>query len=166
MTKINRQQLVGAWLLASYVEQDMATGVSSFPMGEHPKGVILYTPDGYMSAQLAKGERARFASDDVYAGRADEYEQAGQSYLAYSGRYFVDDATGRLEHEMFVSFFPNWQGQRQVRVARIDGDMLYLAPAEPMPFNGGLKMAYLAWRRAPAHPALEATGSLGAGRAA
>ncbi len=49
---------------------------------------------------------------------------------------------------MFVSFFPNWQGQRQVRVAAIDGNRLHLGPEHPMPFNGRLKTASLIWKRA------------------
>lgn len=56
-----REQLVGAWTLNSYVERDIETGVENYPFGEHPLGLILYTPDGYMSAQLQRPERLPFA---------------------------------------------------------------------------------------------------------
>jgi hypothetical protein len=47
-----REQLVGVWALSSFVERDMETGVENRPFGERPLGLILYTPDGHMSAQL------------------------------------------------------------------------------------------------------------------
>jgi len=52
-----------------------------------------------------------------------------------------------LIHEMQVSLFPNWLGQRQVRLAQIDGDLLRLATAAPMTFAGTRKIAILVWRR-------------------
>src|SRR5271168_2023193 len=52
-----REQLVGAWTLMSFVERDIETGVENHPFGEHPLGLILYTPDGYVSAQLQRPER-------------------------------------------------------------------------------------------------------------
>jgi hypothetical protein len=49
---------------------------------------------------------------------------------------------------MFVSLFPNWTGQRQVRIVKIDDNQLYLSPNEPQLFNGSLKIAAVVWRRA------------------
>ena len=46
--------LVGAWKLVSYREIPV-DGSSPFePLGPQPMGIIMYTPDGYMSAQLSK----------------------------------------------------------------------------------------------------------------
>ncbi|MDQ0391811.1 lipocalin-like domain-containing protein [Labrys monachus] len=145
---ITREQLIGAWFLESYTETDVQSGEVSYPMGTNPAGLILYTSDGYMSAQLSSGGRDRFKSDDLYGGSGEEYTAAGRSYIAYSGPFYFDEGRGRLEHEMFVSFFPNWRGQRQVRVVAIDGGRLHLGPEHPMPFNGRLKTASLIWKRA------------------
>jgi toxin ParE1/3/4 len=54
-----RERLVGAWALTSYVERDVETGVENHPFGEHPLGFVLYTPDGYVSAQLQLSENLR-----------------------------------------------------------------------------------------------------------
>jgi Lipocalin-like domain len=145
---ITRKHLEGAWFLESYTETDVQSGEVVYPMGRNPEGLILYTSDGYMSAQLGAGRRARFKSDDLYSGTSDEYATAGRSYIAYSGPFYFEEKSGRLEHEMFVSFFPNWKGQRQVRVVAIEGNRLHLGPDHPMPFNGRLKNASLVWRRA------------------
>jgi hypothetical protein len=52
---------------------------------------------------------------------------------------------------MFVSLFPNWLGQTQPRVVKIEGDMLYLSSETPI-MSGGKKVnSQLVWRRAPAN---------------
>ena len=53
-----------------------------------------------------------FESGDMYKGKPGEYVAAGTSHIAYSGPYFVDEASRMVEHKMFVSLFPNWKGQR------------------------------------------------------
>jgi hypothetical protein len=143
-----REALIGAWRLVSCVETDVETGEIFLPMGEHPEGLILYTPDGYMSAQLSAPDRRNFESGDMYQGAPEEYASAGISYLAYSGPYYVDEARGAVEHEMFVSLFPNWKDQRQLRIVRLEGDELQLSTGEPDLFNGSLKAAAITWRRA------------------
>ncbi len=146
-----REQLVGAWELSSFVERDIETGVENRPFGERPLGLILYTPDGYMSAQLQCPDRHAFADGDLLRATPEEYAAAGSSYVAYSGRFFVDEAKRSLSHEMAVSFFPNWLGQRQVRLVEVDGERLQLSTDEPQRFNGVLKTATLTWRRAQAN---------------
>jgi hypothetical protein len=51
---------------------------------------------------------------------------------------------------MFVSLFPNWLGQTQPRVVKIDGDMLHLSSAAPIQSGGKETMSYLSWKRAEA----------------
>ena len=143
-----REALIGAWQLVSCVETDVETGEIFLPMGPHPAGFILYTPDGYMSAQLSSPDRADFASGDMYRGAPEDYVAAGASYLAYSGPYRVDEARRTVEHGMAVSLFPNWQGERQLRIPELDGDTLVLATDRPTLFAGSLKTARITWRRA------------------
>ena len=143
-----REQLVGAWALSSFVERDIETGVENRPFGERPLGLILYTPDGYMSAQLQCPDRHAFADGDLLRATPEEYAAAGSSYVAYSGRFFVDEAKRSLSHEIVVSFFPNWFGQRQVRLVEVNDDYLRLRPDGPRRVDGVLKTATLTWRRA------------------
>jgi Lipocalin-like domain len=143
-----RETLIGAWRLVSSVETDIETGAVDHPLGDKPEGLILYTPDGYMSAQLSAADRPNFESGDMYKGKLEEYMAAGLSYLAYSGPYYVDEANRIVEHEMFVSLFPNWKGQRQTRIVKLDEKELHLSPNRPLMFNGSLKMATIIWRRA------------------
>ena len=52
-----RDQLIGAWKLLSYEERPVDGSPSFYPMSEKPMGIIMYTPDGFMSAQLMKPGR-------------------------------------------------------------------------------------------------------------
>ena len=49
MSEKLRDQLIGAWKLVSYVEKPIDGSAPFYPMGENPMGIIMYTPDGYMS---------------------------------------------------------------------------------------------------------------------
>ena len=139
---------MGAWTLVASVERGIETGVESHPLGDRPLGLILYTPDGYMSAQLQRRERPPFAEGDLLRATPEEYAAAGSSYVAYSGRFFVDEAKKSLSHEMAVSFFPNWVGQRHVRLVELNGERLQLSTDGPQRLNGVLKTVTLSWRRA------------------
>jgi hypothetical protein len=144
-----RQALVGAWTLVSCVETDVESGEVFLPMGDRPRGFILYTHDGYMSAQLSSPDRRPFADGDMYRGTPDEYAEAGRSYLAYSGPFRVDEVHRTVVHGMSVSAFPNWAGDEQTRIVELEDDVLRLRTAQPAMFAGSLKDAVITWRRAP-----------------
>jgi hypothetical protein len=72
-----RERLIGAWELVSAVERDLETGVESNVLGERPRGFILYTPDGYMSAQLQGPARATFEEGDLLRGSPRSMSRRG-----------------------------------------------------------------------------------------
>ena len=143
-----REQLIGAWKLVSYVERPTDGSAPFYPMSEQPIGIIMYTPDGYMSAQLMKPGRKPFASGDWFNGTDDDYKQEASSYIAYSGPFHVDEENQTLTHSMLVSLFPNWTGQTQPRVVKIEGDLLHLSTAAPIKSGGKTVMSSLEWRPA------------------
>lgn len=146
-----REALVGSWTLVSWVQTDIETGEELLPVGESPVGYLLYTPDGYMSAQIATPDRDRFAAGDMNRGTPDEYMAAGRSYLAYSGPYYVDEARAAVEHGMTISLFPNWTGDRQLRLVDLDGDVLRLNAGNPITYNGRSVDTTVTWHRAAAN---------------
>lgn len=148
MTTSLRDQLIGTWKLVSYVEKPVDGSAPFHPFGETPKGIIMYTPDGFMSAQLCRSERTPFASGDWFDGTPQEYEAEASTYIAYTGPFNVDEERQTLTHSMFISLFPNWVGQTQPRVVRIESDLLNLSTANPIVSAGKLVNSYLQWRRA------------------
>lgn len=148
MAETLRERLIGAWKLVSYVEKPVDGSAPFYPMGEAPQGLILYTPDGYMSAQLMRPGRRPFSSGDWFRASDEEVREEALGYIAYSGRFQIDEAKQTLTHSMFVSLFPNWLGQTQPRVVRIKGDVLDLSSAVPILSGGKQTMSYLSWQRA------------------
>jgi len=149
-TESLRERLIGAWTLVSYEERPVDGSPSFYPMGTSPKGIIMYTPDGFMSAQLSKPDRKPFASGDWFKASDAEFKDEATSYIAYTGPFHVDEGKQHLTHSMFISLFPNWIGQTQPRVVSIEGDQLFLSTASPISSAGKIVNSHLAWRRADA----------------
>lgn len=147
-TKTLRDQLIGAWKLVSYAENPVDGSAPFYPMSEKPMGIIMYTPDGFMSAQLMHPERNHFASGDWFDGTDAEYKQEASTYIAYSGPFHVDEEKQTLTHSMFISLFPNWTGQTQPRIVKIEGIFLHLGTATPITSGGKLVNSTLIWKRA------------------
>jgi|SRR5665213_2789549 len=118
-----------------------------YPMSEKPMGIIMYTPDGYMSAQLMHLDRKNFASGDWFNGTTEEYKKEASTYIAYTGPFHVDEEKQTLTHSMFTFLFPNWTGQTQPRIMKIEDDLLHLRTASPIMSNGKKVNSKLVWKR-------------------
>ena len=146
-----RERLIGAWKLVSYQEVPIDGSEPFEPLGAAPQGIIMYTRDGYMSAQLAKANRPRFTSGDWFTGSIDDYVAEASTYIAYTGPFHVDEEQQALTHSMFVSLFPDWIGQTQPRRVRLAGDQLHLGTVSPIQSSGRTVNSVLRWRRAEPH---------------
>jgi hypothetical protein len=143
-----REQLIGAWRLVSCVETPVDGSPERYTLGEDAEGIIMYTPDGYMSAQLMRPGRKNFASGDWFKGTPEEYTEEAAGYIAYSGPFHVDEEKRTLTHSMDVSLFPGWIGQTHPRVVEIKGEFLHLSTAAPFNSGGKTVSAALIWKRA------------------
>ncbi|GGF16596.1 lipocalin-like domain-containing protein [Subtercola lobariae] len=137
--------LLGSWMLRSYVET-ADTGETRLPLGEHPQGSILYTGDGRMSAQILRSTDEAGASDKgPGTDRADAY------FLAYSARFWVDEAAQIVTHEIEISAIPSWNDTSQRRrIGLLADGSLTLTTVEPVATTSGTSLATLTWVRYPA----------------
>lgn len=140
-----RDSLLGAWELASYTIADTPGGGITYPLGPNPVGLILYTADGYMSAQLMRSDRA---GADSSSGTVDAESPFATGYLAYSGPFDVDETTGTLSHHVTVSLFPKWLGSTQLRCSDLEGAALTLSGSRTSG-AGVVSKHTLHWKRAP-----------------
>jgi Lipocalin-like domain len=76
-----RDQLIGAWKLVSYVAKRVDGSAPFYRMGEKPMGIIMYTPDGFMSAQLMCSDRSPFASRKLIAAGGPEVTETYIDFL-------------------------------------------------------------------------------------
>lgn len=130
-----RHQLVGAWELVSYaVYSEESASTVLYPLGEDARGIIMYTPDGYMSAQLQRPGQKNFAGTFPTDGSQSELAESAERYIGYTGAYYLDESGEKplLQHHFSVSSFPNWLGDTQKRVLQFEGDLLILSLDAPM----------------------------------
>lgn len=52
-------------------------------LGHEPQGIVIHTPDGCLSAQLAKPDGPGFASGDFFAGTAEGFQDGASSVLTW-----------------------------------------------------------------------------------
>lgn len=141
-----RDYIIGAWTLESYQTFALDGSNMRFPLGPGARGIIMYTADGYMSAQIMRPDRPNFRSDDLSGADNSELACAAAGYLAYSGRYTVSE-DGVIAHHVEISLLPNWVGGTQYRAAQIANSRLQLSPAQPVLMNGQHRTGRLIWRR-------------------
>ncbi len=140
---LNASDLLGVWRLAQYVVP-MPDGRIVHPFGPDADGLLIYTPDGWMSAALGRRDRAPFPADHLGAGSVGEKARAAETFLAYAGRWEVKGDA--VVHHVALSLFPNWTGGDQLRLASFEAGNLVLS-TPPVPRPKGLLSARLTWRR-------------------
>jgi hypothetical protein len=123
---LRRADILGAWVLVSWTAE--VDGGVSTPLGPDPVGSIIYTPDGYMSAQLMRRDRPAYRRADIDGGTTEQTVAAASGYLAYSGPYTLDESTGAVYHHVGVSLLPNWLGGTQVRQGHSTAPLSCSAP--------------------------------------
>jgi hypothetical protein len=140
-----KNAIVGSWeLLAAEARYD--DGSVELLYGPSPRGLLIYTPDGTMAAQISRSERVRFAFDDMARGTPEGLAAAFSGYVAYFGRYELKEAEGAIVHHVEGSMFPNWCGNAQRRLASLEGDRLTISTPR-MRVGGRMGTATLVWGR-------------------
>jgi hypothetical protein len=140
-------QLVGVWTLVSYTEE-RPDSEDTFPFGPHPQGFLIYTADGFVSAQLMKPGRSAFHSSDWHHGTPEEYKESGSGYIAYCGSYEVDEEKATITHIPSVALLPNLIDGRQSRSFALHGDRLTLRTVGTHVTNALSVTSRLEWKRA------------------
>jgi len=141
-----KEELVGTWRLVSLVTQ-RSDGSERNGMGSNPSGLIMYDALGNFSAHLMRGGRTPFANDDMGSGTPEEIRAAFLGYVAYWGRYEVDEKQLLVQHFPEGSLFPNWLGQTQTRQVELSSNRLVLS-TPPIVFAGHENRNIITWERA------------------
>lgn len=116
------------------------------PWGPEPTGRIVYTPDGYVSAVLARGGRSG-GTDLETSDRASDEEKAVwfDSYLSYSGRWRVEGE--QVVHAIDLALVPAMVGREVRRSFALQGDTLDLSYSRTSR-SGTVRTFTLTWERA------------------
>lgn len=138
------RELQGTWHLVEWTVtvDDTVTR----PFGGQAEGLLTYTDDGRMWATLQRKDRPSLGTGTLAAATAEQRGAAAAGYLAYAGRYTVED--GRVTHHVEVSLFPDWVGDDQMRLIgwTDEGDLVLSTPPEKTA-AGRTVINRLRWRK-------------------
>ena len=94
-------QIVGSWNFV-VAEVTAPDGKKSFPFGETPKGILIFTADGRFAQIHVAGDVPKIASNNRLTGTSEEYAAIMRRSLSVFGTYrifsqsFVDACIKRL----------------------------------------------------------------------
>ncbi|QBQ41322.1 lipocalin-like domain-containing protein [Sphingobacterium psychroaquaticum] len=142
-----KNELVGTWKLLSYIEVPINGTDSLFPLGKNPNGLLIYAPDSFMSVQIAKEGRLLFESNDKLLPSVEEMESSIKGYLAFTGKYKVDNSTAVVHYLVKSALYPNWNNKVLSRKIDFEGDILYMKSVEPTLSNGQQVNSYMTWQK-------------------
>jgi len=109
-----KDQIVGTWEFV-VAEVTAPDGKKSYPFGDTPKGLLIFTPDGRFSQIHVASDVPKIASNNRLTGTAEEYRAIMRRSLSLFGTYTVDEAKKTVTFKIVSSTFPNWQGEAQTR---------------------------------------------------
>ena len=153
-----RSRLIGAWELVSFTAADVDDPSNIVhPMSESVQGIIMYTPDGYMSAQLQRPSSAQKPVKDQSAAPAkDLASRYDNDYNGYTGEFYLEEKPGQeplLRHHMKLSSYADWLGNTQRRLVELSEEggkeFLTVRPEGPMKLDGVTRNFAIKWRRLP-----------------
>jgi hypothetical protein len=143
MTKAIKDRLVGVWEL---VEAKFETSDGSViePYGPSPLGLGIITENGYLSAQIMRAERTKFAGN---MPTQEEKQKAYDDYLSYYGHFSIDEEKGIMTTLVEGATNPNWVGDKQVLYYEFKGDNYVILQTPPLKRAGLELVGTLAWKR-------------------
>ena len=144
MADLNVADLLGSWELIEWRIEYSEGRPPSWPFGKDAIGLLMYAPDGWMSATMSRPARA--ALGDGSAMKPDDASKARSfgEYLAYSGTWSLKGST--VSHDVRMSMNPVLIGLPHAREARIEEGVFKLLANEPGP-GGATRMHHIHWRR-------------------
>jgi hypothetical protein len=137
-----KEQLVGTWTVVSW-EQKKRDGTRLQQFGASPAGIAFFDAGGRYIITVMRSDRARFASNALWQGTAEENKATSEGIQTYFGTYTVDEADRSIAIHIEGSSFPNWNGGDQKRFVAIAADQLTLTIRPPSSEN-----VEVIWKRA------------------
>jgi hypothetical protein len=107
-------QIVGTWNFV-VAEVTAPDGKKSFPFGETPKGILIFTADGRFAQIHVAGDVPKIASNNRLTGTPEEYAGIMRRSLSVFGTWTVDEDKKTVTYHIVSSSFPNWEGEAQTR---------------------------------------------------
>jgi len=116
-----KEQLVGTW---TFVSSTTKLPDGSPAWGTKPKGLLIFTENGYFSSQIVRSDLPKFATNNRAQGTPEENKAVVLGTSATFGTYTVDEAKKTYTLKFEGSSFPNRAETEQTRAFTIAADEL------------------------------------------
>jgi len=133
------------WKLVS-IEDTLKDGKvqPSTQFGPHPRGFLMYQPDGYMCASIVNTDRPAWKDPDqpTDAEKIAYYD----TFIAYCGKYKLDSASSTVTHFPELAWTPSYVGSTQPRPFRLEGNRLIITATHGL-VDPEIQKRVLVWER-------------------
>ena len=120
-----KEQLVGTWTLLAW-EQKNGDGTKAERYGTSPKGIAFFDAGGRYIITVMRSDRAKYASNALWQGTAEENKETADGTTTYFGTYSISETDSSIAIHIEGSSFPNWNGTDQKRFVTITEEHLTL----------------------------------------
>jgi hypothetical protein len=110
-----KDQIIGTWNFV-VAEVTAPDGKKSFPFGETPKGILIFTADGRFAQIHVASDVPKIASNNRLTATPEECADIMRRSLSVFGTYTVDEEKKTVTYTIVSGSFPNWEGEAQTRV--------------------------------------------------
>lgn len=126
-----KEQLIGTWRLVSShnVRKD---GSKLDIYGLNPKGILIYTSDGYFALVNTRSDLPKLASNSRDRGTPEENKAVVQGSIAYFGTYSVNETDKVITAKIEGSTFANMIGgpdQKRIITSLTEDELKFTNPA-------------------------------------
>ena len=109
-----KDQIVGTWNFV-IAEVTASDGKKSFPFGETPRGILIFTADGHFAQIHVASDVPKIASNNRMTATPEEYAAIMRRSLSVFGTWTVDEAKKTVTYNVVSASFPNMEGEAQTR---------------------------------------------------
>src|SRR5262249_6250088 len=142
-----KDQLLGAWSLVTVIGEG-PDGSKVEVFGANPKGIIIFTREGFFSLFQSNAEVPKIAANDRAKATEEEATAVIRASIAYYGNYSVNEAEKTLSVRIDGSTFANLIGgpaQRRLIISLTSEALGFTNPRTP----AGVTLQTV-WKRAKA----------------
>ena len=125
-----KEKLVGTWTQVS-IDVAFQDGTKRPLYGENPRGIVIYTSDGYFSLMQARADLPKLASGRPSTATAEEAKAVVAGSIAYFGRYSLDEASNVVTLDIQASTFANQIGdptEKRTITSLTDSELKFTRP--------------------------------------
>lgn len=141
MAKKNYKRILGCWKLVSH-EFRTSDGKVTYPHGNDPAGLVIFMENGLFSGQIMYSGRSKFC---LQFPTDEEIKAAYTSYIAYFGRFEVNEEDRILINHVDGALNNAWVGCDQTRHIEFSGEGHVTLSTEPMKIGNSETIGYFSW---------------------